>query len=214
MRILVSCNEYLPALSGVPIAVSNLTRCFAEIGHQVRILSSLHDSTLPRVDTIQNIPVYRFQWSPKPLVTLPWRFSKTLWQIQKLCLSWQPDVVYVHFLSTNALYPLILSYLLHFPFVISARGYDIEGLPYEKPFHLHDFSSVSLAKLTKKVDLAILSLTTTSFGDKTFCPYGATPTGRVGSSSWLRIQIRRGIGLLETIIGRGSITILYARKPT
>jgi glycosyltransferase involved in cell wall biosynthesis len=135
MRIIISCNEYLPSLSGVPVAVSNLAAMLIKAGHQVLIVTSKHDPALRKEETIQNIDVYRFGWSPKPVLTLPARFIDTLLKLLKIYRTFCPDIIYVHFLSTNALYFLILHWYLNFPFVISARGNDIDGLPHEKLFH-------------------------------------------------------------------------------
>jgi len=43
--------------------------------------------------------------------------------------EFKPDLVYVHFLSINALWVLLLHYVLHFRLVASARGNDIQGIP-------------------------------------------------------------------------------------
>jgi glycosyltransferase involved in cell wall biosynthesis len=43
--------------------------------------------------------------------------------------AFKPDLVYVHFLSINALWVLLLHYVLRFKLVASARGNDIQGIP-------------------------------------------------------------------------------------
>jgi glycosyltransferase involved in cell wall biosynthesis len=43
--------------------------------------------------------------------------------------AFKPDLVYVHFLSINALYVLLLHYILRFRLITSARGNDIQGIP-------------------------------------------------------------------------------------
>lgn len=135
MRILIVPNEYLPSLSGVPIAVRNLGAQLLRLGHEVVIVTSKHSGELQATERIDGIGVYRFAWSPRPLISLPWRFSSTLKNLVNIIHSFNPDLVYVHFLTTNALYVLIAHYFLSFPLVVSARGYDIEGLPHEKPLH-------------------------------------------------------------------------------
>jgi len=43
--------------------------------------------------------------------------------------AFKPDVVYVHFLSINALWVLLLHYVMRFRLLVSARGNDIQGIP-------------------------------------------------------------------------------------
>ncbi|MBI4786964.1 MAG: glycosyltransferase family 4 protein [Chloroflexi bacterium] len=47
----------------------------------------------------------------------------------RVLLALKPDIVYIHFLSINALYVLLLHYVLRFTVIASARGNDIQGIP-------------------------------------------------------------------------------------
>lgn len=129
MRIAIVASDYAPTIGGVQTAVRNIAHHSARFGNCVTILSALPRSDVPTVQKVDGIVVHRFPWGRRPVVTLPFRALWTLVQMARALREFQPDLVYVHFLTINALYVLLLHYLRPFKLVISARGNDIQGIP-------------------------------------------------------------------------------------
>ena len=59
MRILFSLTYYQPHVSGLTIYVERLARELARRGHQVTVLTSQYEKTLPRQETIDGVQVLR-----------------------------------------------------------------------------------------------------------------------------------------------------------
>lgn len=129
MRIAIVASDYAPTIGGVQTAVRNIAHHSARLGNCVTILSALPRGAVPTVEKVDGIVVHRFAWGRRPMVTLPFRALWTLMQMARVLREFQPDLVYVHFLTINALYVLLLHYLRPFKLVVSARGNDIQGLP-------------------------------------------------------------------------------------
>ncbi len=129
MRIAIVASDYAPTVGGVQTAVRNIARQAARMGHCVTILSYQPRRDVPATETQDGIVVHRFPWGRRPLLTLPLRAVQTLWGMAGALRTFKPDVVYVHFLSINALYVLLLHYVMGFRLVVSARGNDIQGIP-------------------------------------------------------------------------------------
>ncbi|MEW5718575.1 MAG: glycosyltransferase family 4 protein [Chloroflexota bacterium] len=129
MRIVIVASDYLPTIGGVQTAVRNIARNLTRQGHSVVILSSLPSGNVPPREQVDGVWVNRFPWGRRPLWTLPFRAMRTLVGMARALRAFQPDLVYVHFLSINALYVLLLHYVLRFRLVVSARGNDIQGIP-------------------------------------------------------------------------------------
>ncbi|MBI3914140.1 MAG: glycosyltransferase family 4 protein [Chloroflexi bacterium] len=129
MRIAIVASDYAPSVGGVQTAVRNIAHYSAHAGHSVIILSSLTAREIPSREIIEGIPVFRFAWGRRPLISLPWRAAQTLLGMVRVLREFKPDLVYVHFLTINALYVFLLHYVLGFKLVVSARGNDIQGIP-------------------------------------------------------------------------------------
>ena len=129
MKIAIVASDYLPTIGGVQTAVRNVARNLVRLGHSVIILSSLPPGNEPAREKIEGVWVYRFPWGRHPLGTLPFRALWTLVGMARALRAFKPDLVYVHFLSINALYVLLLHHIIRFRLVVSARGNDIQGIP-------------------------------------------------------------------------------------
>ena len=129
MRIAIVASDYAPTIGGVQTAVRNIARCSMRLGHTVTILSALPSAGVPSADEVDGIPVHRFPWGRRPAWSLPFRALATLLGMARTLRVFRPDIVYIHFLSINALWVLLLHYSLRFRLVASARGNDIQGIP-------------------------------------------------------------------------------------
>lgn len=129
MNIAIVASDYAPTIGGVQTAVRNIARNAIARGHTVIILSSLPARNVPAREIVDGVPVYRFAWGRRPLWSLPLRAAQTLTGMARVIRAFKPDLVYVHFLTINALYVLLLHYVLRFKLVVSARGNDIQGIP-------------------------------------------------------------------------------------
>ncbi|MDE3088989.1 MAG: glycosyltransferase family 4 protein [Chloroflexota bacterium] len=129
MRIAIVASDYAPTIGGVQTAVRNIAHCSARLGHRVTILSALPPGNVPATEQIDGITVHRFPWGRRPLWSLPYRALRTLLGMARTLRAFKPDLVYIHFLSINALWVLLLHYVLRFKLVASARGNDIQGIP-------------------------------------------------------------------------------------
>lgn len=129
MRIAIVASDYAPTVGGVQTAVRNIARHSARLGHCVTILSAQPRSDVPASEVVDGITVHRFPWGRRPLFTLPLRALASLVGMGRVLIGFKPDLVYIHFLSINALYVLLLHHVLRFKLVASARGNDIQGIP-------------------------------------------------------------------------------------
>ena len=129
MKIAIVASDYIPTIGGVQTAVRHIARHLQRLGHPVIILSSLPPGDIPVREQVDGTWVNRFPWGCRPLGSLPLRATGTLVGMARALRAFQPDLVYVHFLSINALYVLLLHHLMRFRFVASARCNDIQGIP-------------------------------------------------------------------------------------
>lgn len=129
MRIAIVASDYAPTVGGVQTAVRNIAYHAARMGHTVTILSYQPRGDVPRTELIDGIVVHRFSWGRRPMLSLPLRAVQTLIGMARVLREFKPDLVYIHFLSINALYVLLLHYVMRFRLIGSARGNDIQGIP-------------------------------------------------------------------------------------
>ncbi|MGE5263932.1 MAG: glycosyltransferase family 4 protein [Acidobacteriota bacterium] len=129
MRIAIVASDYAPTVGGVQTAVRNIAHHAARMGHTVTILSYQPRGDVPQTEVIDGIVVHRFPWGRRPIWTLPIRAGQTLFGMAHVLREFKPDLVYIHFLSINALYVLLLHYVMRFKLIASARGNDIQGIP-------------------------------------------------------------------------------------
>jgi glycosyltransferase involved in cell wall biosynthesis len=129
MRIAIVASDYAPTIGGVQTAARNIARHAAKMGHVVAVLSAQVCRDTSQFEREDDVPIYRFPWGKRPILTLPFRALWTLAALGRVLRDFKPDLVYVHFLSINALYILLLHYVMRFKLVVSARGNDIQGIP-------------------------------------------------------------------------------------
>jgi glycogen(starch) synthase len=175
MKIAIVASDYIPTVGGVQTAVRNIARNLQRMGHSVIILSSLPPANVPARDKVDGVWVNRFPWGRRPLWSLPIRALGTLVGMARALHAFQPDLVYVHFLSINALYVLLLHYLMRFRLVTSARGNDIQGIPLRS-----DLPRWMLTRLFARADAAIFC---SSFVRHDAAPY----LGRVSPRAYVGV---------------------------
>ena len=129
MKIAIVASDYAPTVGGVQTAVRNIAHYAARQGHDVIILSALPSGRVPATERVDDVMVYRFRWGRRPTWSLPFRAAQSLFLMRRVLIEFKPDLVYIHFLTINALYVLLLHYWMGFKFVASARGNDIQGIP-------------------------------------------------------------------------------------
>ena len=92
MRILTVLTYYRPHTSGLTIYAERLARAFARRGHQVTVLTTQYDQTLPRQEMLDGIKVIRL-----PVIA---RVSKGVlaptFGLVATKLAWENDVVHLH----------------------------------------------------------------------------------------------------------------------
>jgi glycogen(starch) synthase len=128
MRIAIVASDYAPTVGGVQTAVRNIAHHSARLGHAVMVLSFRPAGSRSQ-EMEGDVAVRRFPWGRSPMLTFPFRALWTLAAMAWVIRKFKPDLVYIHFLSINALYVLLLHYVLNFKLVASARGNDIQGIP-------------------------------------------------------------------------------------
>lgn len=108
---------------------------------------------MPYQETMDGIPVIRLFFLFPRLIYLKsgrwdlWLggmafFPLTLVKLLFLILRFQPDVINVHYLSSQSLFLWILRRVLHFRFIVSLHGGDVDGEPHKNRFNLWLFRTV------------------------------------------------------------------------
>ncbi|CAG0998140.1 partial GDP-mannose-dependent monoacylated alpha-(1-6)-phosphatidylinositol monomannoside mannosyltransferase, partial [Gammaproteobacteria bacterium] len=171
--IAIVASDYAPTVGGVQTAVRNIAHFAAEIGNAVTVLSFQPPGALA-TDCVDGIPVRRFPCGRRPLWSLPFRAAQTLAGMARVLRTFKPDLVYVHFLTINALYVLLLHYVLHFRLIVSARGNDIQGIP-----HRSRLQRWMLARLFARADAILFC---SSYVQRDAAPYlkHASPRAFIG----------------------------------
>jgi glycosyltransferase involved in cell wall biosynthesis len=92
MRILTVLTYYRPHTSGLTIYAERLARALARRGHDVTVMTTRYESSLPRTEDIQGIHVHR--------VPVAFRLSKGViaptFGLVATRLVWENDVVHLH----------------------------------------------------------------------------------------------------------------------
>jgi len=123
MRVAVFCNDYWPTIGGVQTGVRGLAAALRGRGHEVLILTC-RPVGCSHTELVDGITVRRFAWSFRPLHSAPLRMLMARRQVRETVRSFQPDIVYVHFVSTDALFGRDAARQAGVPFVLSFRGND------------------------------------------------------------------------------------------
>jgi glycosyltransferase involved in cell wall biosynthesis len=92
MRVLLGLTYYRPHVSGLTIYVERLARGLAERGHDVIVLASQHDRSLPRQETLDGVRVVRVPYAARvgKAVVMP------SYPLAAARLAAQADVVSLH----------------------------------------------------------------------------------------------------------------------
>ena len=92
MRILTVLTYYRPHTSGLTIYAERLARAFVRRGHQVTVMTTQYDKSLPREETLDGVKIIR--------VPVALRVSKGVlaptFGLLATKLAWQHDVVHLH----------------------------------------------------------------------------------------------------------------------
>lgn len=139
MKILLVVSSYLPNFGGLQTITSNLARGLYEDGEPVTVLTQRYPRYLPEREEIDAVPVRRFlfmepRWRqlsqnrPDLFLAGLFYFPLTLFRLTQYLRKEHPDIVNLHFVGAPALFLLVAQRLLHFNYVVSLHGDDVEGL--------------------------------------------------------------------------------------
>jgi len=115
MRILTSLTYYHPHYSGLTIYAERLARALVERGHQVTVLTSRYDRSLPATQDLDGVHVIRAH--------VLMRLSKAVVMPTMFYWAWknirQADIVHLHLPQLDAAYIALISRLLNKPVVLT-----------------------------------------------------------------------------------------------
>ena len=115
MRILTTLTYYRPYYSGLTIYAERLARTLVERGHQVTVLTSRYDRSLPAREELDGVQIIR----PHVLMNI----SKGVLMPTMFYWAWvkiqQADVVHLHLPQLDAAYIALISRLLNKPVVLT-----------------------------------------------------------------------------------------------
>jgi glycosyltransferase involved in cell wall biosynthesis len=115
MRILTSLTYYHPHYSGLTIYAERLARALVERGHQVTVLTSRYDRSLPATQVLGGVQVIRSH--------VLMRMSKAVIMPTMFYLAWinikHTDIVHLHLPQLDAAYIALISRLLNKPVVLT-----------------------------------------------------------------------------------------------
>ena len=123
MRVAIFCNDYYPTIGGVQTAVRGIAAGLHKRGHEVLVVTQQPGGS-PASERVDAAEVRRFSWTLRPLHSFPLRWWRAKRAVSRMLAAWKPDVVYVHFVSTHALYARIASRRVGVPMILSFRGND------------------------------------------------------------------------------------------
>jgi glycogen(starch) synthase len=151
VRVAIFCNDYYPTIGGVQTAVRGMAAGLHQRGHEVLVLTR-QPGQLPKRDRVDAADVYRFSWTLRPVSTLPVRWLRARRDVAASLSSWQPDVVYAHFVSMHALYARMWARRAGIPLILSFRGNDAMRIA------PRNFASERVfARLTEDADIVLFS---------------------------------------------------------
>lgn len=123
MRVAIFCNDFWPTIGGVQTAVRGLAGALARRGHAPMVLTRQPGGAVP-AETVDGIPVRRFEWTLRPRLTFPLRAWRAARAVRRAVLGAGVDAVYVHFVSAHALYAWDCARRAGVPLIVSFRGND------------------------------------------------------------------------------------------
>lgn len=131
-------SSYLPNLGGLQSVTSLLAQGLAQRGFQVEVLTQRYPRSLLSSEEIGTVPVHRLLFLVPHLryirsgrfdifLASLFLFPATLIRLIRLIMAEKPAVVNLHFLGAPAFFIFLARALLHFRFVVSLHGDDVEG---------------------------------------------------------------------------------------
>jgi glycosyltransferase involved in cell wall biosynthesis len=115
MKILEVLTYYRPHISGLTIYVERLSRALARQGHDVTVLTSQYDPSLPRSETVEGVQIVR--------VPVAFRISKGVIMPTFGFLAWkyvrQADIIHLHLPQFDAPGVAFRGRLLNKPVVLT-----------------------------------------------------------------------------------------------
>ena len=115
MRILTCLTYYHPHYSGLTIYAERLARALAARGHQVTVLTSRFDSSLPVTQDLDGVHIIRSKvlMHLSKAVVMPTMFYSAWVNIRRA------DIVHLHLPQLDAAYIALISKLLNKPVVLT-----------------------------------------------------------------------------------------------
>jgi len=118
MKILTTLNYYHPHWTGLTVYAQNIAEGLVERGHEVTVLTSQHEPSLPRQETVGGVNVVR--------LPVAFRLSRAMlmpsFPLAMARLVGQHDVVHIHSPSTDALLAAGIARLRRTPVVVTHQG--------------------------------------------------------------------------------------------
>jgi len=136
MRILVLVHEYPPVGGGGGRVAQDLCRGFAELGHEVRVLTA-HLKGLPLREVKDGFEIIRLRSGRRQafrasFFSMAWYVLAAFWTGLRLAYTWKPDVIHVHFAVPAGQAALMISSLTGIPYVLTTHLGDVPGGTPEK----------------------------------------------------------------------------------
>jgi L-malate glycosyltransferase len=136
MRILVLVHEYPPVGGGGGRVAQDLSKGFAEKGHEVRVLTALYQG-LPEHELTNGFEVYRLRSGRTQAYragfwTMAQYVLAAFWTGLRMAFTWKPDVIHVHFAVPAGQAALMISRLSGVPYVLTTHLGDVPGGTPEK----------------------------------------------------------------------------------
>lgn len=92
MNVLMVTNEFPPSIGGVQTHVHELSKALVRLGHQVFVVTRLRDSSLPELENLDGIDVYRFKFPDNHLI-YDWQLRRRLHDLIK---DHSINIVHIH----------------------------------------------------------------------------------------------------------------------
>ncbi len=105
MRILHWAESYLPYIGGIQVFVSQLAHSLQERGHECAVLTDSY-SKLPEIETIDDIPIYRFDFRAAVADRNPAEMIRLTKKVELLKKTFEPDIIHLHTCRIGGFYYL------------------------------------------------------------------------------------------------------------
>lgn len=135
MNIVLYHQSFDTETGGGEQVIQNLARVFGAKGHRVTVVTIKLGNAIVR-ETVQGIevirlPYYLYSRYARDMFQFAISFLPIMYHLRQLIKEKEPDVVNLHVIWRYALYPLVLSHFVNFPFVVSLHGEDVRLYPME-----------------------------------------------------------------------------------